>query len=148
MKKRLCLFMSLCLVFMLLLPIGPVKAATAYKLNAATRTLNGVGKKCTLKLTAPKKSTATWKSSNSKIASVTKKGVVTAKKKGTVTITCTVKNGTVTKKLTCKVTVKVPAKAIEFTNAVINSEYDAHVIELGTTYDFACKRMSSSTKSA
>lgn len=148
MKKRLCLFMSLCLVFMLLLPIGPVKAATAYKLNAATRTLNGVGKKCTLKLTAPKKSTATWKSSNSKIASVTKKGVVTAKKKGTVTITCTVKNGTVTKKLTCKVTVKVPAKAIEFTNAVINSEYDAHVIELGTTYDFACKRISSSTKSA
>ena len=40
-----------------------------------------------------------WKSSNSSVASVSKKGVVTAKKTGTATITCTT-NG---KKLTCKV---------------------------------------------
>lgn len=147
MKKKLSLLLTLCLVALLFYGTAPIKAAT-YKLNATTRTLNGVGKTTTLTATVPKNSTITWKSSNANIASVSKKGVVTAKKKGTVTITCTVKNGSVTKKLTCKVTVKVPAKSIHFTNAVINSEYDAHVIELGTTYDFNAVRVSSSTKSA
>lgn len=148
MKKKLSLILTLCLVLMLCTPVYTAKAAATYKLNAASRTLNGVGKKCTLLLTAPKKSKATWKSSNSKIAGVSKKGVVTAKKKGTVTITCTVKNGSKTKKLTCKVTVKVPAKAIAITNAKINTEYDAHVLELGSIYDFNAKRISSSSKSA
>lgn len=148
MKRRLSLILSLCLVLILCTPIGNLNAAATYKLNAKTRTLNGVGKKCTLTLTAPKGTKAAWKSSNSKIASVTSKGVVTAKKRGTVTITCTAKKNTVTKKLTCKVTVKVPAKAIEFTNAIIDSEYDAHVLVLGTTYDFNARRISSSTKSA
>lgn len=147
MKRRLSLILSLCLVLILCTPIGNLNAAATYKLNAKTRTLNGVGKKCSLTLTAPKGTKATWKSSNSKIASVTSKGVVTAKKKGTVTITCTAKKNTVTQKLTCKVTVKVPAKAIEFTNAIIDSEYDAHVLVLGTTYDFNARRISSSTKS-
>ncbi len=109
MKRRLSLILSLCLVLILCTPIGNLNAAATYKLNAKTRTLNGVGKKCTLTLTAPKGTKAAWKSSNSKIASVTSKGVVTAKKRGTVTITCTAKKNTVTKKLTCKVTVKVPA---------------------------------------
>ena len=46
----------------------------------------------------------TWKSSNKNIASVDKNGKITAKKKGTVTITATV----LKKKYTCKVTVKNP----------------------------------------
>ena len=46
----------------------------------------------------------TWKSSNKNIASVNKNGKITAKKKGTVTITATV----LKKKYTCKVTVKNP----------------------------------------
>ena len=148
MKRRLSLILSLCLVLILCTPAGNLNAAATYKLNAKTRTLNGVGKKCTLTLTAPKGTKATWKSSNSSIASVTSKGVVTAKKRGTVTITCTAKKNTVTKKLTCKVTVKVPAKGIKFTNAIIDSEYDAHVLVLGTTYDFNARCISSSTKSA
>lgn len=148
MKRRLSLILSLCLVLMLCLPMGSTHAAITYKLNAATRTLNGVGKKCTLKLTSPVNAKTTWKSSNKKIATVNSKGVVTAKKKGTVTITCTAKYGSTTKRLTCKVTVKVPATAIHFTNAVINEEYDAHVIELGTTYDFNATRISSSPYSA
>ena len=45
-----------------------------------------------------------WKSSNNKIAKVTKKGVVKAKGKGKCTITVTTKDGK--KKATCKVTVK------------------------------------------
>lgn len=147
MKKKLSMLLTLCLVAMLFYGTPLIKAAT-YKLNATTRTLNGVGKTTALTVTAPKNSSTTWKSSNPKIATVSKKGVVTAQKKGTVTITCTVKNGSVTKKLTCKVTVKVPAKSIHFTNAIIDSEYDAHVIELGTTYDFNAVRVSSSSKSA
>ena len=46
----------------------------------------------------------TWSSSNKKIATVDKNGKVTAKKKGTVTITCKTKNGGY--KIKCKVKVK------------------------------------------
>lgn len=65
-----------------------------------TKVSLGVGAETTLKLTG--KGKITWKSSNKKIATVSKKGVVTAKKAGTATITATC-NG---KKATCKVKVK------------------------------------------
>lgn len=44
------------------------------------------GKSLTLKLNVPSKK-ATWKSSNKKVATVSKSGKITAKKKGTTTIT-------------------------------------------------------------
>ncbi len=67
-----------------------------------------VGKKYTLKVnnTANLSLTTTWKTSNKSVATVNSKGRVTAKKAGTAAITCTVKVGTRTRKLTCKVTVK------------------------------------------
>lgn len=46
----------------------------------------------------------TWKSSNKKVATVSSKGVVTAKKNGTAIITATAKDGS-KKRVTCKVTV-------------------------------------------
>lgn len=49
---------------------------------------------------------ATWKSSNTKVATVTSKGKVTAKGIGTATITVTTKDGA--KKTSCKVTVLKP----------------------------------------
>ena len=58
------------------------------------------GKTCTLKLNGSK--VKSWASSNKKIASVDKKGKVTAKKKGNATITAVATNG---KKYTCKVSV-------------------------------------------
>ncbi|MCH5264262.1 MAG: Ig-like domain-containing protein [Lachnospiraceae bacterium] len=62
-----------------------------------------VGQKKTLKLTvSPKKAAVKWSSDKKKIASVSKKGVVTGKKAGKATITA--KSGK--KKATCKVTVK------------------------------------------
>ena len=69
---------------MLVVPGGNAQAAKKKKvqLNKKTVTLE-VGKKVTLKLkNVPKKKTITWSSNKKKIASVSKKGVVTAKKVG------------------------------------------------------------------
>ena len=74
------------------------------KLNKTKATLV-VGSQLTLKATvkpANATTTLTWKSSNKKVATVTKKGVVKALKKGTATITVRTANG---KKATCKITV-------------------------------------------
>ena len=70
------------------------------------------GRKLTLSVSGTSKK-ASWRSSNSSVASVTSKGVVTAKKKGSAVITATVGG----KKLTCKikVTPKVYAKKIKLT---------------------------------
>ncbi len=81
---------------------------TKVKLNKTKANLN-IGKTLTLKTTlSPKKPSnkgIIWKSSNTKVATVTSKGVVKAKKAGTVTITATAKDGS-GKKAACKITVK------------------------------------------
>lgn len=68
-----------------------------------------VKEKQTLSLTispaTAKNQKVTWKSSNSKIATVNAKGVITAKKAGKVTITATTKDGS-NKKTSIKITVK------------------------------------------
>jgi uncharacterized protein YjdB len=79
--------------------------ATSVKLNKTSVTVNK-GKTYTLQGTiSPSNSTdtLTWSSSNSKVAKVSSKGVVTAVAKGTATITVKTTSG---KKATCKVTVK------------------------------------------
>ncbi len=78
--------------------IYTVQAATV-KLNTSKKTLK-VGKKYTLKVKGTKKKVK-WTSSNKKVATVNSKGKVTAKKKGTATITAKVGN----KKYKCKITV-------------------------------------------
>ena len=54
-----------------------------------------------------------WSSSDNSVATVSSKGVVTAKGKGTCTITCTAADGYGTKS-TCKVTVKQQVNSIDF----------------------------------
>ena len=87
---------------------------TKVKLNKTKANLN-VGKSLTLKtILSPKKPSnkgIIWKSSNTKIATITSKGVVKAKKAGTVKITATAKDGS-GKKATCKITVKKAASII------------------------------------
>ena len=82
----------------------PVKPSV--KLNRTSLTLTK-GKTYTLKTTVTGTNKAvTWSSSNSKVASVDKNGKVTAKTKGTATITAKVDGVSAS----CKVTVNEPAK--------------------------------------
>lgn len=89
-------------------------------LSAKKRTLY-VGKSFTLKVKSVKPTNAskavTFKSSNTKVATVTAKGKVTGKKVGKATITVT---STSNKKLkaTCKITVKQQVNSISVTNAI------------------------------
>ena len=65
-----------------------------------TKATLAAGKTVTLKVTNGM--VKSWKSSKAAVAAVSSKGVVTAKKKGSATITATLSDGT---KLTCKITV-------------------------------------------
>ncbi|MGN1118193.1 MAG: Ig domain-containing protein, partial [Acutalibacteraceae bacterium] len=80
--------------------------ATGVKLNVSSKTLY-IGNTYTLKATVtPSTATnknVTWKSSNKSVATVSSKGVVTGKKAGTATITCTTEDGSY--KATCKIKV-------------------------------------------
>lgn len=102
-KKASIIFLMCMLLSMILMPVS----ASAAKLNKKSVSLN-VGKTYTLKATGTK-GKITWTSSKKSVATVSSKGVVKAKKKGTAVITA--KYGK--KKLTCKVTVKQPVKSIK-----------------------------------
>ena len=96
------LLMAVMAAGMLVVLGGNVQAAKKVELNKKTVTLVA-GKKVTLKLkNAPKKQKITWSSNKQKIAVVSKKGVVIAKKTGKADIIANV-NG---KKYKCRVTVK------------------------------------------
>ena len=104
MKKSIGKLLSVCLVFILVLSVMPlqVQAKSKVKINKTNATVY-VGKTTTLKVKGTNKK-VTWSSSNKKVATVSSKGKVTAKKKGTATITAKVSG----KKYKCKVAVKNP----------------------------------------
>ena len=87
---------------------------TAIALSDETVSL-WVGKKKTLTATAApmtaNNTSVNWSSSDNKVATVSSKGVITAKGKGTCTITCTAADGYGTKNI-CEVTVKQPVTEI------------------------------------
>ena len=91
-KKLLCGTITLCLLGQSLSGIPAVSAKTnAVKLNVSKKTIT-VGKSFSLKLkgNVSSKAVVTWKSSNKKIAVVSKNGRVTGKKAGKAKITVTV----------------------------------------------------------
>lgn len=92
-----------CLILALLMVIScmtPVQASSKGKISKSSETIY-VGQNTTLKVTGAS-GKVTWSTSNKKVATVSKSGVVTGKKAGKATITA--KAGS--KKFTCKVTVK------------------------------------------
>ncbi len=109
MKKKFRMIvavMTMALAIMSVSPAAPVVAKAAKKIKLNKKKVNLVkGKTVKLKVKGTKKK-VTWKSSKKKVATVNKRGKVTAKKKGTATITAKVAG----KKLKCKVTVKNPKK--------------------------------------
>lgn len=98
-KKSLVILLTF-IMFLTLMPIQ-TKAAQKVKLNKSKLSLK-VGKSFTLKLKNVKSKKVKWSSSKKKIATVSKKGKIVAKKKGTCKITAKYKK----KKYVCKVTVK------------------------------------------
>lgn len=92
----------------------PMSLPGSYKLKATVK---------------PAKAKVTWKSSKPKIATVSSKGQVTAKAIGTTTITATARYKKVTKKASCKITVrkrKEPAP-VQPTNQPVNTPSAAPV---------------------
>ena len=100
-KRLLALISAVILMTTLLIPAFQASAASV-KLNK-TKIVLVVGQTYNLKVSGTKK-TPQWSSSNKKIVSVTKKGVVKGLKKGTATITAKIGK----KKYKCKVTVEAP----------------------------------------
>lgn len=105
-KKILCSMMTLCLIGQSLGGTNVAAAkSNAVKLNITKKKIS-VGSSFQLKVKGKvsRKTVVTWKSSNKKIAVVSKKGKVTGKKAGKAQIT--VKVGGNNKKAVCKVTVQ------------------------------------------
>ena len=91
----------------------PVTAITLSETTASlwvgkTKTLTA-----TISPTTANNTTVNWSSSNNNVATVSSKGVITAKGKGTCTITCTAADGYGTKS-TCMLTVKQQVNSIDF----------------------------------
>ncbi len=101
----LCLALVACLALPAMLPVGgnnPFAAQAAAAISKTKATIYN-GKTLQLKITGTTK-TVRWSSSDNTVAKVSQKGLVTALKVGTATITA--KAGG--KKLNCRVTVKSP----------------------------------------
>ena len=121
MKKMIILCTSLFLMLSLVfLPAIQVKAAP--RLNAKSVVLIK-GQKKTLKLMGTK-AKVTWKCKSQKIASVTKKGIVTARKKGTTKITA--KSGK--KNYSCTIKVEEPKISKKTLTLKINKSYNLKMI--------------------
>lgn len=116
-----CMAVLLCLPISLFMDTANVSAASM-KLSAKSIVLIK-GQKKTLKVKGTKKKVK-WKTSKKSVATVSQKGVVTAKGKGSATITATVSG----KKLKCKVKVETPS---------LNQT--SVVLPLGRTYSLKAK---------
>lgn len=109
MMKKMKNLLTITMMFLfvaLAVPSMNTEAASTIKLNKTSVTLYK-HQTTKLKLTGTKQK-ITWGSTKKRVATVTKKGKVTAKKAGKAVITAKIKNGKKTKTYKCAVTVKNP----------------------------------------
>lgn len=124
-KKKIASAMIAAMAISAMGPSVGTEAAAKMSLNKTKVTLKE-GKTTTLKVkNAAKKAKITWKSSKKTVATVSSKGKVTAKKKGTAKITATIKVKKSKKVLTCTVKVdkgKAPAETSTPIESAVASE--------------------------
>lgn len=124
-KKVLCGCLSAAFIFTSL-AITPAASKTEPKLNKTKATIE-VGKTLTLKVKNTK-DTIKWSSSNKNVATVSKKGVVTAKAEGNATIKAIVSKKT----LKCKITVyEAAAEGKDISDQLAGKSYKGTVPALG-----------------
>lgn len=114
-KKMFTVMLALCVALSMAMASVTANAATKkpkkFYLKATSTTVDIKGKvKVSVKKVSPKKASKSvkWKSSNKKVATVSKSGYVTGKKKGTVKITATSK-----KRKKVKKTIKIKVKDLK-----------------------------------
>ncbi len=108
--------------------VGESYAASELKLNKTSRNILTRRSYDFDVVGASEDAEITWKSSNEKVATVDKDGVVTGITKGEAKITCTIKDGGETVKLTATAKIRKPAVKIAIRNKIdkleVGEEYD------------------------
>lgn len=142
MKTRFYRKMAMFLAFVLIVPmfwdmnLTIANAATSPTFVQTKIEIVGTGETYQLEIKDKvDKSKYSWSSSNTGVATVNDKGLVTSVSKGSSTIRCKITYPTKkTKTLSSKVTVTIPADEIDISNATLKN--GAHLINLNETYDF------------
>lgn len=130
--KKLSLLLTMALVLSLSAPSTLPFAGGSYLVDAATVKISKTkatlinGQTLTLKITGTS-SSVKWSTSKSSVATISAKGKVTAKKKGTTTITAVAGK----KKLTCKITVEAPVINTTSLKVLVGKSYTLKIT--GTT---------------
>ena len=125
MKRAAMFVMALAVVLTTVLVPVPAKAAAADAFVVSSYTMQK-GEKQTLNVYNAGNAKISYKSSKKSVATVSKKGVVTAKKAGSATITVTIKDSEGTYQATTKIKVKskvTTADKIKRVNAELNLLY-------------------------
>ena len=141
MKKGLAFLLSFVMVLALTGVQAPVTAKAAEEISFSCTTKSvAIGGTYTLTVDGitDTKATYSWSSSNSNVAVVSSKGMITGIAAGSATIKCKITmSDDSTKTLSCKVTVKehTPAESIAISNAKCDT-INAHILKVGETYDF------------
>lgn len=131
--------MLLILPFILITDTAVASAATSPSFKKTKVELVGKGSTYQMEIKDKiDKSTYKWSSSNTSVAKVSNKGLITAVNKGTAKIKCEITypsgKSKKTKTLTCNVTVTIPATSVRINNAsLVNG---AHVLKVGESYTF------------
>jgi hypothetical protein len=147
-RMKLAYLLVMLLLVQVIQPIGVISsnAAAAPKLNQSSITLRNTGDTYTLFVKNKRSgSKYSWSTSNKKVATVNKYGVVKAVKGGNATIRCKITlPSKKTRTLTCAVTVRIPATAVTISNKKLTAN-NCHTIEVGEQYDFNRKITPSSS---